>query len=192
MKLAKTLLTVALVILTTCANAVDGMVSLKSPHAARETMDRFESLVKARGLTVFIRIDHAAGAAKIGKLLRPTEVLIFGNPQGGTPLMECAQTSGIDLPLKALVGGCLGPGLAGLQRSGLSGAAPCGGRLSGCGESAQDAVRSGRGRRCEMIAQPVLPIYSPTMSAPAGGVNLKSEAGSVGLRSSFEKRISVV
>ena len=103
MKLAKTLLTVALVTLTTCANAVDGMVSLKSPHAARETMDRFESLVKARGLTVFIRIDHAAGAAKIGKLLRPTEVLIFGNPQGGTPLMECAQTSGIDLPLKALV-----------------------------------------------------------------------------------------
>jgi uncharacterized protein (DUF302 family) len=59
--------------------------------------------VKQRGLTVFARIDHAAGAAKVSKTLRPTELLIFGNPQGGTPLMECAQTSGIDLPLKALV-----------------------------------------------------------------------------------------
>ena len=52
---------------------------------------------------MFARIDHAAGAAKIGKTLRPTELLIFGNPQGGTPFMECAQTVGIDLPLKALV-----------------------------------------------------------------------------------------
>ncbi|HSW26037.1 MAG TPA: DUF302 domain-containing protein, partial [Burkholderiaceae bacterium] len=55
------------------------------------------------GLTVFARIDHAAGATKVGKSLRPTELLIFGNPQGGTPLMECAQSAGIDLPLKALV-----------------------------------------------------------------------------------------
>ena len=54
-------------------------------------------------MTVFARIDHAAGAEKISKLLRPTEVAIFGNPQGGTPLMECAQSMGIDLPLKALV-----------------------------------------------------------------------------------------
>ena len=51
---------------------------------------------------IFARIDHAAGAQKIGKTLRPTELLIFGNPQGGTPLMECAQSAGIDLPLKAL------------------------------------------------------------------------------------------
>jgi uncharacterized protein (DUF302 family) len=54
-------------------------------------------------MTVFARIDHAAGAKKIGKSLRPTELLIFGNPKGGTPLMECAQSAGIDLPLKALV-----------------------------------------------------------------------------------------
>ena len=54
------------------------------------------------GLNIFARIDHAAGAQKVGKTLRPTEVLIFGNPQGGTPLMECAQSAGIDLPLKAL------------------------------------------------------------------------------------------
>ena len=66
-------------------------------------MDRLEELVKQRGLNVFARVDHAAGATKVGKTLRPTEVLIFGNPQGGTPFMECAQSVGIDLPLKALV-----------------------------------------------------------------------------------------
>jgi len=83
--------------------AADGLVSIKSPYPARETMTRLEALVKERGLTVFARIDHAAGAARIGKTLRPTELLIFGNPQGGTPFLECAQTVGIDLPLKALV-----------------------------------------------------------------------------------------
>ncbi len=85
------------------ANAADGLVTLKSPHSARATMDKLEGLVKQRGLNVFARIDHAAGAAKAGKSLRATEVLIFGNPQGGTPFMECAQSAGIDLPLKALV-----------------------------------------------------------------------------------------
>jgi uncharacterized protein (DUF302 family) len=83
--------------------AADGLIDLKSPHNAKATMDRLESVVKERGLNVFVRIDHAAGASKIGKTLRPTELLIFGNPQGGTPFMECAQTVGIDLPLKALV-----------------------------------------------------------------------------------------
>jgi uncharacterized protein (DUF302 family) len=83
--------------------ASDGLVAVKSPHSAAETMNRFEATAKQRGLMVFARVDHAAGAAKIGKTLRPTEVLIFGNPQGGTPLMECAQAIGIDLPLKALV-----------------------------------------------------------------------------------------
>lgn len=81
----------------------EGLVSVVSPRSAPDTMNRLEGLVKERGLNVFARIDHAAGAAKIGKTLRPTELLIFGNPQGGTPLMECAQTAGIDLPLKALV-----------------------------------------------------------------------------------------
>lgn len=85
------------------AQAADGLVALKSPHSAADTMNRLETAVKQRGLTVFARIDHAAGAAKVGKTLRPTELLIFGNPQGGTPLMECAQSAGIDLPLKALV-----------------------------------------------------------------------------------------
>jgi uncharacterized protein (DUF302 family) len=81
----------------------DGLITVTSPHSATQTMTRLEGIVKERGLNVFARIDHAAGAAKIGKTLRPTELLIFGNPQGGTPLMECAQTAGIDLPLKALV-----------------------------------------------------------------------------------------
>ena len=83
--------------------AADGLIDLKSPHNAKATMDRLEAVVKERGLNVFARIDHAAGASKIGKTLRPTELMIFGNPQGGTPFMECAQTVGIDLPLKALV-----------------------------------------------------------------------------------------
>ena len=84
------------------SNAADGLVSLKSPYSAVVTMDRLEALVKQKGLNVFARIDHAEGAAKIGKTLRPTQLLIFGNAQGGTPLMECAQSVGIDLPLKAL------------------------------------------------------------------------------------------
>ena len=94
---------IALFLVISSAQAADGLVTMKSPYSAKETMNRLEELVKQRGLSVFNRIDHSAGAAKIGKALRPTEVLIFGNPQGGTPLMECDQTVGIDLPLKALV-----------------------------------------------------------------------------------------
>jgi uncharacterized protein (DUF302 family) len=93
----------ALLFIAFPAFAADGLVALKSPHPAKVTMDRLESTLKEKGLTIFARIDHAAGAAKIGKQLRATELLIFGNPQGGTPFMECAQTAGIDLPLKALV-----------------------------------------------------------------------------------------
>ena len=103
MKLTHRLIAVALLLTAAHSQAADGLISLKSPYSAKETMDRLEEIVKQRGLNVFARIDHSAGAAKIGKTLRPTEVLIFGNPQGGTPLMECAQTVGIDLPLKALV-----------------------------------------------------------------------------------------
>jgi len=82
--------------------AADGLVEVKSANSVKDTISKFEATVKERGLNVFARIDHAAGAQKIGKTLRPTELLIFGNPQGGTPLMECAQSVGIDLPLKAL------------------------------------------------------------------------------------------
>ncbi|MGX5217680.1 DUF302 domain-containing protein [Pseudomonas segetis] len=83
--------------------AAEGLVSLKSPYDVSQTMQRVEHAVGTRELTVFAKVDHAAGAAKVGLPLRPTQLLIFGNPKGGTPLMECAQTSAIDLPLKVLV-----------------------------------------------------------------------------------------
>jgi uncharacterized protein (DUF302 family) len=85
------------------AMAVDGLVTIRSDSGPAETMDRLEAAVKEKGLTVFARIDHAAGAEEVGLPLRPTSVLIFGNAKGGTPLMQSVQTIGIDLPLKALV-----------------------------------------------------------------------------------------
>jgi uncharacterized protein (DUF302 family) len=85
------------------AIAVDGLISAKSSFGPEETLSRLEAAIKAKGLTVFARVDHAAGAAAVGLQLRPTEVVIFGNPRGGTPLMQAAQTAGIDLPLKALI-----------------------------------------------------------------------------------------
>src|SRR6266403_4087233 len=85
------------------AMAADGLTTIKSAYGPKETMDRLEAEVKAKGLTVFVRIDHAAGAAAVGLSLKPTELLIFGNAKGGTPLMQSVQTIGIDLPLKALV-----------------------------------------------------------------------------------------
>jgi uncharacterized protein (DUF302 family) len=81
----------------------DGLITTVSKFGAKETMDRLAAEVKAKGLTVFARIDHAAGAAEVGLPLRATELLIFGNAKGGTPLMQTGQSIGIDLPLKALV-----------------------------------------------------------------------------------------
>ena len=75
----------------------------RSERLGARERDRLEAETKARGLAVFARIDHAAGAAQAGLALRPTELLIFGNAKGGTPLMQSSQTIGIDLPLKALV-----------------------------------------------------------------------------------------
>jgi uncharacterized protein (DUF302 family) len=66
-------------------------------------MDRLDAEIRAKGLNVFARIDHAAGAAEVGLTLAPTELIIFGSARGGTPLMQSVQTVGIDLPLKALV-----------------------------------------------------------------------------------------
>src|SRR5258705_1699994 len=81
----------------------DGLTISASNIGPKETMDRLAAAVTDQGMTVLARIDHAAAAAKAGMELRPTEVLIFGNPKAGTPLMQAAQTIGIDLPLKALV-----------------------------------------------------------------------------------------
>ena len=103
MKSPHFLLAVAALAFATFANGADGLVAVKSPMSAKATADKFEELVKQRGLNVLARVDHAAGATKVGKSLRPTELIIFGSPQAGTPFMECSQTVGIDLPLKALV-----------------------------------------------------------------------------------------
>jgi uncharacterized protein (DUF302 family) len=83
-------------------DAEHGLVTLASQYSVKETIDRLEADAKAKGLTIFARIDHAAGASDAGLPLRPTELLIFGNGKGGTPLMQAAQTIGIDLPLKVL------------------------------------------------------------------------------------------
>ena len=83
--------------------ADNGKVAVKSPHSAADTLSRLEAQVRQRNLAVVARVDHAAGAQRVAQTLRPTEVMIFGNPQAGTPLMQCAQGVGIDLPMKALV-----------------------------------------------------------------------------------------
>jgi uncharacterized protein (DUF302 family) len=83
--------------------AVEGLITLPSSFDPKETMSRLQAEVRARGMTIFSHIDHAAGAAAVGLELRPTDLLIFGAAKGGTPLMQSAQTIGIDLPLKALV-----------------------------------------------------------------------------------------
>jgi uncharacterized protein (DUF302 family) len=83
--------------------AIDGLTTIKSGFGPKDTMDRLAAEVASRGMQVFARIDHAAGAKSAGMPLRPTEVLIFGNAKGGTPLIQAAQTIGLDLPMKILV-----------------------------------------------------------------------------------------
>ena len=80
-----------------------GLVTCISSFGQKEMMDRLAAAVTSRGISIMAGIDHAAAATAIGMELRPTEVLIFGNPRAGTPLMQAVQTVGIDLPLKALV-----------------------------------------------------------------------------------------
>src|SRR5437588_11212972 len=82
---------------------MEGLTSIRSRFGPKETMNRLEAEIRAHGMKVFERIDHAAGAAAAGLELRPTELIVFGNARGGTPLMQASQTVGIDLPLKALV-----------------------------------------------------------------------------------------
>ena len=81
----------------------DGLIARVSKFGPKETMDRLAAAVTTRGISIMARIDHAAAAAAVGMALGPTEVLIFGNPRAGTPLMQAVQAIGIDLPLKALV-----------------------------------------------------------------------------------------
>lgn len=83
-------------------SADEGLVRLKSNYSVSETLDRFEAAVRAKGMTVFARVDHSAGAAGVDLKLAPNAVLIFGNPKIGTLLMQSQATAGIDLPMKAL------------------------------------------------------------------------------------------
>jgi uncharacterized protein (DUF302 family) len=94
-------------LLTLClagtALAADGTVDVKSSHGVKATADRLEGIFKEKGMTVFNRIPHSEGAKKVGVEIRPTELLIFGNPKIGSALMKCQQSVAIDLPMKALV-----------------------------------------------------------------------------------------
>ncbi len=90
------------VCLISTLHADDGLVKLHSKYSVKETLDRFEKAVAEKGMTVFTRIDHAKGAAGVDLQLRPTELLIFGNPRVGTLLMQSNRTAAIDLPLKVL------------------------------------------------------------------------------------------
>jgi uncharacterized protein (DUF302 family) len=83
--------------------AGSGLVQVASPYSVVETLSRLESVLAARGVQVFAVIDHSGEAEKVGMKMRPTKLVIFGNPKSGTPLMVAAPTLAIDLPLKALV-----------------------------------------------------------------------------------------
>ena len=88
---------------TKMATDTNGLVSLPSAHSAAETVERLKKLLADKGIQLFAHIDHAAAAKKVGMTLRPTQVLIFGNPKAGTPLMQSRQTIGLDLPLRTLI-----------------------------------------------------------------------------------------
>ena len=94
---------ISIFLFSSLAIADNGITTIKSAHDVKVTADRLEKILKTKGMTVFTRIDHAAGAQKVGKKLRPTELVIFGNPKVGTPLMQCDQSVAIDLPQKALI-----------------------------------------------------------------------------------------
>ena len=81
----------------------NGMIHLSSPYTVLETLARLESILQSRGLTVFARIDHSGEAGKVGMKMRSTQLIIFGSPKGGTPVMLASPTLALDLPLKALV-----------------------------------------------------------------------------------------
>jgi uncharacterized protein (DUF302 family) len=83
--------------------AASGLITKPSKYSVQETIERFERAIKAQGGVVFTELDHAAAAAQAGLVLRPRTVIVFGNPKGGTPLMQQAPTLAIDVPLKALV-----------------------------------------------------------------------------------------
>jgi uncharacterized protein (DUF302 family) len=88
------------------SNAIDaahGIITIRSQHSVAVTVQRLKALLEERGIIVFAHIDFSADAARAGLTMRPEQLLIFGNPKGGTPLMQAAPSAGLDLPFKALV-----------------------------------------------------------------------------------------
>ncbi len=83
--------------------ANDGMVNVKSKHSVQVAADRLVTILKKKGMTIFAQINHSEGAQSVGLTLRPTKLVIFGNPKVGTPLMLCGQSAAIDLPQKMLI-----------------------------------------------------------------------------------------
>lgn len=84
------------------AYAAEGMINVKSAHGVTATIDKLQAVLESKGMTIMARVNHSAGAEKAGLELPPTELLIFGNPKIGTPLMQCQRSVAIDLPQKAL------------------------------------------------------------------------------------------
>jgi uncharacterized protein (DUF302 family) len=83
--------------------ADNGIVDRQSKHSVEQTVAKLQNILQGKGITLFALVDHSGEAEKVGLKLRPTNLLIFGNPKGGTPLMEAAPSTAIDLPLKILV-----------------------------------------------------------------------------------------
>ncbi len=98
----KTLITLVALVGMVVPAAAGGMLKMASPYDAKTTLDRLETVMKEKGITIFARIDHAAGAASVGETLPPTELMLFGNPKLGTPLMLINREAGFDLPMKAM------------------------------------------------------------------------------------------
>lgn len=96
-------LTMAVAGFSGIASAADGAVTVTSAHDVATTADKLEAVLKEKGMKVFARIKHSEGAKSVGVDLRDTELVIFGNPKVGSPLMKCAQTVAMDLPQKALI-----------------------------------------------------------------------------------------
>lgn len=88
---------------TTTINAEKGLVTLQSNHSVKDTANKLASIIESKGMTVFARVDHQKNAAGVNLELRPTQVIMFGNPKAGTPLMQCEQSVAIDLPQKILI-----------------------------------------------------------------------------------------
>ena len=97
------LILIVVVLSAATVHAGSGLINVKSSHSVNETADRLVNILNTKGMKVFNRIDHSAGAKGVGIALRPTQLLVFGNPKVGAPLMKCGQSIAIDLPQKALI-----------------------------------------------------------------------------------------